>query len=503
MNVSIFRPGWAGGWRGLLGLLLGLWLLAGTAWAQGHDQVRIGVQLEPPLLDPTVTAAATAGEITYVNIFEGLTVLDGEGQLKPRLATSWSVSPDGLTYDFTLRSGVRFHDGKPFNAQTAAFALERIVAPDSKNPQRAWYEKIKSVQALGPDRLRVQLHQPDALLTYALALPAAAMVHPDTALTNGERPIGTGPFRLDQWNRTRWVQLSRNDDYWGKAPALSKARFIFLHTSFDASNMLAEGMIDGMVSVTRMTDQFKQRPDYRTQSRSIESKLILAINNARPPFNDLRVRRALAHAIDREKFAKIYGPQYPTELIGSHFSPTHPAYVNLAGQYAYDPARARALLKEAKVKPKTPVTLVVPPTDYGRYGGLQVASDLEAVGFRVELQELPWKDWMRDVFTRKDYALSLIMHVEALDLNIYARDIYYFNYDNAAFKEIWKQVLAAPNQAELYRLLGLAQRKIADDAVNVFLFYRPELNFMHRDLVGMWEKSPVPSFVLQDLRWKR
>ena len=80
MNVSIFRPGWAGGWRGLLGLLLGLWLLAGTAWAQGHDQVRIGVQLEPPLLDPTVTAAATAGEITYVNIFEGLTVLDGEGQ---------------------------------------------------------------------------------------------------------------------------------------------------------------------------------------------------------------------------------------------------------------------------------------------------------------------------------------------------------------------------------------------------------------------------------------
>lgn len=478
-------------------------LLGGAALAQTRDQVRIGVQLEPPLLDPTATAAATAGEITYCNIFEGLTVLDGQGRLRPRLATGWTVTPDGLSYEFKLRSGVRFHDGKPFNAQTAAYALGRILEPGSKNPQRAWFEKIRSAEALSADRLRVQLNQPDALLTYALALPAAAMVHPDSAAGNGLKPVGTGPFRFVEWNPTRWVRLDRNDDYWGPAPVLRTARFLYMHTPSESENMLIEGLVDGMISVTKMTDQFLLRPDYHISSRQIEAKLILAINNARPPFNDLRVRRALSHAIDREKLSKLYGPQYPSELIGSHFSPSHPAYVDLAHHYAYDPRHARALLDEAKVARKTPVTLVVPPTDYGRKGGLQIANDLEAVGFRVELTEVDWSEWMNEVFTRKNYAITLIMHVEPMDLNIYARDNYYFNYDNAAFKKLWKQVLAAPTEAEMNRLLGDAQRMITKDAVNVFLFRRAELNFMHRDLIGMWEKSPVASFVLEDIRWKR
>jgi len=93
------------------------------------------------------------------------------------------------------------------------------------------------------------------------------------------------------------------------------------------------------------------------------------------------------------------------------------------------------------------------------------------------------------------------MHVEPMDLNIYARDDYYFNYDNAAFKAIWERVLNARTEDELHRLLGEAQRRITEDAVNVYLFMRPEQNLMHRDLEGMWEKSPIPSFVLEDIRW--
>ncbi len=483
-----------------LGLALAL-LLALPAFALPRDSIRIGLQLEPPVLDPTVTASATAGEITYCNVFEGLTVIDGQGKLAPRLATQWQVADDKLSYRFTLRPGVRFHDGKRFDAEVAASSLRRIIAADSRNPQKPWFQKIAAVQPEGRDTLVIKLQQPDALLPFALALPAAVIVHPDSAQANASAPVGTGPFRFVEWRKGHSVLLERSGAHWGKQPALRSATFQFLTSSAETENLLAEGRLDGLGAVTKMVDAFMKRPDYRMSSRKLETKMIVAINNARAPFDDRRVRRALAHAIDRRDVMTIYGTQFESEPIGSHFSPWHPAYVDLVDRYPHDPARARALLAEAGVAPGTRVELTLPPTGYGRFGGLKIANQLEAVGLRVELVQLDWKRWMSEVFEQKNYALTIIMHVEPMDLNIYARDGYYFNYANAAFKALWQKVLAARDDGELKRLLGDAQRMIADDAVNVFLFMRPERNFMHRELTGLWENSPIPSFVLEDVRW--
>ncbi|KDE39470.1 MAG: ABC transporter substrate-binding protein [Nitrincola lacisaponensis] len=482
-------------------ILLALSLLFSVGQVQARDSVRLGIQLEPPMLDPTMTAAAAAGEMTYGNLFEGLVIVDGNGQLRPRLATDWQLSDDGLTYRFTLRRGVRFHDSSSFDAQVARFSLNRIIAADSQNPQRQWFDKVASVEVEDNFTLLIHLHQPDVFLPFSLALPAAVMVHPDSVANNARHPVGTGPFRLVDWTPQRSVRLSRFDDYWGKAPALQHAEFVFMHTSVGTENVLAEGLVDGLLSVTRVTNRFMVRPDYRMSARKLESKMLLAINNAQPPFDDLRVRRALAHAIDRDALSTLYGPQFEPELIGSHFAPSHPAYVDLVDRYPYDPQRSIELLQMAGVPEELEVRLTIPPTDYGRYGGLMIADDLEAIGFRVELEQLDWKSWMEQVFEQRDYALTLIMHVEPMDLNIYARDDYYFNYDNEAFKAIWSQVLNARTEAELHQLLGEAQRQVTEDAVNVFLFMRPEQNFMHRNLRGMWEGSYIPSFVLEDLHW--
>ncbi len=468
-----------------------------------RDDLRVGIQLEPPGLDPTQTSSASAGEITYANVLEGLVVMDGEGRLRPRLATDWTVTDDGLSYLFRLRRNVVYHDGRAFDARSAATSLRRILAPDSQNPQRAWFSKLRSVEPEGMHALRIRLSEPDALLPFALALPAAVMVHPDSAARNVTHPVGTGPFRFDAWEQGRLVRLLRNDRYWGKRPALARAEFVFMHASSETANMLSEGLVDGLLSVTRLSDRFMVRPDYRLSARRLESKMILAINNGRPPFDDLRVRRALSHAIDRQRIRTLYGPQFSPEPIGSHFPPSHPAYVDLVDRYRHDRRLARALLDEAGVPPGFKVELVVPPTDYGRYGGLMIASDLEAVGFAVELVEYDWSRWMKEVFAERRYALTLIMHVEPMDLGIYARDDYYFAYDNAAFKSIWRRVLGAASEPEMQRWLGEAQRRITEDAVNVFLFMRPEQNLMHRDLEGLWENSRIPSFVLEDIRWTR
>ncbi|MCB1919078.1 MAG: ABC transporter substrate-binding protein [Candidatus Competibacteraceae bacterium] len=466
-----------------------------------QDVIRLGTELEPPVLDPTRTASASAGEITWCNVFEGLTVIDGQGRLQPRLATGWTLSDDGLRYAFTLRKGVRFHDGRPFDAQTAAFSINRIIEPNSANPQKVWFGKIETAQAKGPDLLIIQLKRPDALLPFALALPAAVMVHPDTAADNGAYPVGTGPFRFADWKRGHSTRLERNDMYWGKKPALQRAEFIYMQTAAEKETLLAEGLVDGLVSVTALTNRFLIRPDFQMIPRRVEGKTLLAINNARPPFNDLRVRRALAHAIDRVRLSALYGPPFKPELIGSHFAPWRPGYINLVNRYPYDPARARALLRAAGVENGAPVTLKAPPTDYGRYGSLKIAADLEAVGFRVEVEPLDWRRWMSEVFEQKNYALTLIVHIEPMDLDIYARDDYYFNYNNKAFKAIWEQVLNARSESELLHWLGEAQRQVTEDAVNVFLYMLPELSLMHRRLTGFWEETPIPSIVLEDVRW--
>lgn len=494
------QPGWL--WRCVVAVL---WCaLAGLSPARaGSDLVRIGIQLEPSSLDITTTSAATASEITYANVYEGLTYIDGEGQVQPRLATGWAISDDGRTVDFKLRRQVLYHDGKPFNARTAVFSLQRMLKMTNTNAYLEWFDKIKSVEAIGDQVLRIHLSAPDSLLPYALALPGAVMVHPDSAKTNAVQPVGTGPYQVQPWERGRSVRLLRNDAWWNpKRPQIREAQFLFMTTSFETESMLAEGRIDALSSVTRLSGAFVSRTDYVMTSRGVEGKLIVALNNARAPLSDIRVRRALSHAINRSEYRDIYGPLISAEPIGSHFSPRHPAYVDLVNRYPYDVARAKELLGQAQVAPGTVLRLAAPPTDYGRYGSLIVARQLEAIGFKIEIETMDWPTWLDKVFKKKDYDMTIIMHVEPMDLNIYARNDYYFNYSNRAFKEIWEKVRAARSDAERNEWLGQAQRQIADDAVNLFIQLRPERNFIRRGLVGMWEHCPLPVFAIENLRWQ-
>lgn len=483
-------------------MLLAGWAMVAGAWA-ASETVRVGIQLEPASLDVTTTAAATTSEITYANVYEGLTYIDGEGQVKPRLAIDWVVSKNGKQVDFNLQRNVRYHDGKAFDAHTAAFSLNRMLKLKGANAYLEWFDKIASVEAVGDHVLRLRLHDVDSLLTYALGLPGAVLVHPDSAERNAQQPIGTGPFRMQEWQRGKQVRLVRNDDWWGRSkPKLREAIFMFMSTAAETENMLAEGRVDALSSVTRLTASFASRTDYVMGGRGVEGKLIVALNNARAPLKDIRVRRALSHAIDRSKYVHIYGPLVSVLPIGSHFAPSHPAYVNLVDRYPFDIAKAKALLAEAKVAPGTVLRLAVPPTDYGRYGSVIVASQLEAIGLKVEIVLMNWPTWLDEVFTRKNYDMSLIMHVEPMDLGIYARNDYYFNYDNRIYQKIWEKVRGSGTSAELNQWLGQAQRQLAEDAVNLYLQVRPERNFIRKGLQGMWERCPVPVFALQDLRWQ-
>ena len=163
------------------------------------------------------------------------------------------------------------------------------------------------------------------------------------------------------------------------------------------------------------------------------------MNNANTALSDIRVRRAVAHAIDRQAIidGAMFGSGTP---IGSHFAPHHPAYVDLTGLYPHDVTKAKALLAEAGYADGLKLRLTLPPPSYARRGGEVIAAQLAAVGIEAEIIPVEWAQWLKQVFKATDYDLTIVSHTEPFDIGIYARDSYYFNYKSERFNTVYAEL---------------------------------------------------------------
>ncbi|MFN3520718.1 MAG: ABC transporter substrate-binding protein [Phenylobacterium sp.] len=479
-----------GRWAGLLALLFGVLLLASPAAAR--DVLRIGQQLEPPNLDPTAGAAAAVDEVVYGNVFEGLIHIGRNGGVEPRLAESWEISPDGRIYVFHLRRGVRFHDGEPFDASVVKFTLDRARAPESANAQKASFEVIERVDVVDAQTVRLVLKRPDTRLLYVLGWGDAVMVAPRSAADNAVTPVGTGPYRFVEWRRGESITLERFADYWGPAPRIGRVVFKFIADPTAAFAAVKAGDLDAFPNFPAPENlaDLAADPRFRVVVGSTEGETILALNNAKPPFDKLKVRQAISYAIDRKAIIQgaMFGYGKP---IGSHFPPHSPDYVDLTGLYPHDPAKARALLAEAGYPDGFEATLKLPPPSYARRGGEIVAAQLAQIGVRVKIENLEWSQWLDQVLGNKSFDMTIVSHTEPMDYDIYARPDYYFGYRSPAYDALMAKLNAAVDPAERRALLAQIQRKLADDAVNGFLFQFPKLNVWDAKLEGMWVDAPV------------
>ncbi|MDH3738316.1 MAG: ABC transporter substrate-binding protein, partial [Alphaproteobacteria bacterium] len=315
-------------------VVLGMLALSGAALAQGNNTLTLGVTLEPPHLDPTAGAAAAIDETVYANVFEGLTRIDQNGAVQPQLATQWSVSEDGLVYTFTLRANTRFHDGTTLDAGDVVFTLDRARGPDSVNAQKPLFAAIDKVEAVDPATVRITLSRPEGSLLFNLGWGDAVIVGPESADTNKSKPIGSGPFKFDQWVKGDRIELSAVD----AGAALQKVTFKIIPDPSAQVAALKAGDIDAIpnLNAPEAVLAFQADASFEVAIGSTEGETILSINNTKPPLDDVRVRRAIAHAIDRKAIidGAMFGFGTP---IGSHFAPHHPAYVDLTGTYPHDP----------------------------------------------------------------------------------------------------------------------------------------------------------------------
>ncbi|WP_297621012.1 ABC transporter substrate-binding protein [uncultured Roseicyclus sp.] len=475
-------------------------LSAGAAMAQQAD-ISIGMVLEPPNLDPTAGAAAAIDEVVYANVFEGLTRFGPDGSVKPGLAASWEISADGTVYTFTLHPGVTFHDGSTLTAADAVFSLDRARAEGSTNAQRALFANIVSAEAVDDLTLRVTLDGPDGAFLFDMAWGDAVIVAPETAETNATNPVGTGPFRFANRIEGDRIDLVRNDTYWGAPVALEAATFRFISDPNAAFAAMMAGDVDAFPNfpAPETLAQFAADPRFSVIVGSTEGETILAMNNAQAPLDDIRIRKAIAHAINRQDIidGAMFGYGTP---IGTHFAPHNPNYVDLTGLSAHDPDAARALLAEAAPAGLT-LRLALPPPAYARRGGEIIAAQLRAVGIETTITNLEWAQWLEQVFNGKDFDLTIVSHTEPMDIGIYARPDYYFQYGRPDFIALNETLATTSDPAARAGLMAQMQEMIAGDYVNGYLFQLAKTGVANAAIEGLWENSPTQANDLTSVRW--
>lgn len=470
-------------------------LILQTVSAQ--DRLVLGVPLEPPNLDPTSGAAAAVDSIVYGNIFEGLTRITQSGDVAPALAESWEISADGLSYVFRLRKNVRFHDGSSFDAEDVKFSLERALAADSTNAQKALLSAISQVDVPDPYSVRLILSRRSSALPWFLGWGDAVIVAADNAANNASQPVGTGPFRFSSWRRGVSIQLDKNADYWGVTAAVDSVVFRFIGDPAAAYAAVKAGDIDAYPNYPAPENitEFESNSNFKVVIGATAGKVIMAMNNRQSPFDNRDVRAAISHAVNRN--AVIDGAMFGFgEPIGSHYTRQGEAYVDLTEKYPYDIERAKALLTAAGYPDGFAATMRLPPRPYARRAGEVIAAQLAEIGVRVEIENLEWAQWLDQVFGRRQYDLTIVEHIEPMDYNIYARDDYYFGYSDPELKALVADVEVATDDRVRQSLLRQIQIKIADDAVNVFLLQSAQLGVWKSGINGLWVDAPIPANIV-------
>ena len=485
-------------------LMLGAVLHTGVTYAKKTDlptdlttDLTIGLRLEPPHLDPTASASASIDFIVYNNVFEGLTTIDKNGNIRPLLATKWDISADGKTYIFTLKPHVKFHDGTDFTASDVVYTMHRITAPDTLNPRKSMFTHITNVAALNDSTVKITLKNPDSHLLYKLALPEAVMVAPESANTNKTAPIGTGAFIFNRFSKGDSVTLSKNTNYHNPPAKLSTVKFRFISDTTAATAGILSGQIDAFpYFVDPINIQlFKNNPKFSVVYGNTEGETMVAINNQN--IADVRIRRAMHHAIDKQGIIHLTAPG--ATPIGSHMPPHSPYYIDLTAVYPYDVQTAKQLLTEANAHGTALKFLVPPAYDLMANG---VADYLRKAGFKIHMQSVDWATWLSQVFQQKQYDITVITHVEPMDYDIYANPEYYYGYNSPAYQQLIADVKTAPDEPTKSDLLAKAQKLLSTDAVNVWLYQRPKIGVWHKDLIGMWSDAPVEGIVLKNVYWQ-
>jgi peptide/nickel transport system substrate-binding protein len=500
--MAPFRP---------VALLLAVLLVASLP-TPGRTQPAAGsgltVQLtaEPPGLDLTATPASATATVVFYNVQEALVKVDERGRLVPWLAERWYTA-DNLNYTFFLKRGVRFHNGRPFTAEDVKYVLDRARNPETRHPHVKHYEDITAIHVKDAHTVTISLRKPNAMFLYTLARQGSVMYPREAVEQLKSQPVGTGPFLLARWDRGDRIVLKRNPEYHVRGlPRLEQVTFRFIADQNAALAALQAGDVDVVAGVglgPESVEVVRLAPNLQVIVGESTSDVILALNNSRKPYSDVRARRALTHAIDKEEVVK--GAMFGLgRVLGTNIDALNPYFVDMSKAVPYNPEKAKQLLAEAGYPNGFDAVLKVPPQyPYTVRTGEVIVGQLARVGVRVRLEQIEWGQWLDRVYKQADYDMTIIGHAEAWDAGNYANPKYYFRYDSPRFQEIYEKSESTLDDGKRRALYHELQRIMVEEAPVVWLYAYPRIVAAKKGVQGIWKDLPTPSFDLSEVAWAK
>ena len=442
----------------------------------GARNVVVAIADEPGGFDPHLSVSPSSMEISQY-IYDTLVRADGDGPIQPGLAESWEVADGGRTWTFGLKRGVTFDNGREMVGQDVAYSLGRLADPATGSPRARDYSLIDSITLSDTFSVTLHLKEPDATLALDFSNDWTAIVPEEAADQLYERPSGTGPFRLKEWRKGNYIALESSGHISSSARLDAADELIFRVIPEEADRVAAlkAGQVDIVAGLSpTATQQLRGEPGITLLQAPAPQVKVLAFNDARPPFDDPRMRQALCHGIDRQAvIAAVWqGLALPA---GSELAPGMPYYADLTGECPYDADRARALLAEAGHTQGISTTLAVPPDDEYLMLAQEVARQLAEIGVQVEIQPVDWVVFLNQVYFGRDYSLVTMTHKGKRDpvaaLSRYTSDSQwnYLGYRNPEYDDLIEKVAAATTEEERRAMFAELQRMLARDAAAVYL----------------------------------
>ena len=476
----------------------------GSGGGSGENPTTATIALTgaPVNLDFTTTAGSAIPQALMSNVYEGLVRVDQEGEIVPLLAKEWKLSDDRKTYTFTLQDGVTFSNGDAFTANDVKFSFDRVKS-DWTTTLKAKMDVVESVEVLSDTEVAVHLAQPSNAWLFDIATPIGAIFTENGVDDLANAPVGTGPYAVASWKQNENIVLETRDDYWGETPAVEGVTLKYFADATATTNALRTGDVDAIVNLQapELVSTFEDDDAFTVAAGTSSGEVSLSFNNRAEPFDDVRVRQAVLYALDRQAIIDTAWNGYGS-LTATYVTPKEPYYVDLNDEYAYNPEKAKELLKEAG-KENLKVTYKVPTRPYAQAVSEIVVSQLKDVGIdaTIESSEFP-AVWLDDVFTNHNYEMTTVLAVEARDvLTVFNNPDYYIGYDNSKIDPLVTEADQADEDGYISGMQDV-QRQIVGDAASGVLFLFPNIVISKSDLQGVPENAIVEALDLTGLSWK-
>lgn len=455
----------------------------------GEITVGIAQDLDDSL-DPHQTVAAGTREVLF-NIFEGLVKPNSDGEMIPAVAEKYTLSEDGTTYTFTLREGVKFHNGQTVTAEDVVYSINRCAAvPEGQEkPLVAAFSAVKSVEALDEKTVAVTIAQRDLeFISYmTAAIIPADYENQDTA------PVGTGPFRFVSRTPQQDFVMERFEDYWGAPAWLDKVTYKICENADALVMNLNGGSIDLCAHLTSaQASQLNQ--NFQVLEGTMNLVQAIYLNNQAKPFDNQLVRQALCYAIDRQGIMDMVADGHGT-AVGSSIYPAFTKYFlpELVDKYPHSVEKAKELLAQAGYPDGFDMTISVPNNYQPHMDTAEVvAEQLREAGINVTIQPVEWSTWLDTIYNGRQFQATVV-GVDAANMTAramlerftsdYGKN--FINYNNPAYDALFQQAINAQDEATQTDLYKQMETMLADTAANVYIQDLCDLVAMRQDLGGL------------------